>query len=907
MSNLTKAGSALIPADVSAIKIAIALDLVDNTPDASKPVSALQAAAIGAKADATATTAALLLKAPLASPAFTGTPTGITKTHVGLPNVDNTADTAKPVSVLQAAANVAAAAAAVALSVQKAANLSDVADVPTARTNLGLGTAAVAAASAFDAAGAAATAQANAIITSATTFSTLAALNTAIAAGSLATTPSGQRIAISTEPIGILRIWNGTNINTVQIRQGLGRTLSSNLNQIYTTNGAPTSGSSFWGTAIDGDEAVDYINNTYYTRASGAWTVVSGIYPSVLTNTQISALSTLSGGNGIPLYMGISQFGFRVFPNEAPPTVSIAIAPTPARTEKAISDPGIINPNLGLSGAKKGLFAARGGVTVATQRNVLMAARASADTAGALYFLTSVYITQQPGSNVVALGKFNDSLSGGFAIFNDNNFFGTVDYTLHSANAQAGGTNTITLALTANRTTDNYYITLNIRIVSGLGINQVATITGYVASTRVATVNSNWSIQPDASSVYSIDVTSTNISFSDNAANLKYVHLTFPATTIPVRRRLDILGVSLYSISVGATDVIEPAAPTTKIPLISVGDSFVAGSMSPSYTPIMMFMLARELGLTSIALGSGSTALWHRGSTPGRFNLLNRVIPPNEAWEVWQPAALGATAGTWTISITYNGVTSTTSALTYNVGYAAVETALNALNFSGFLASSGVSWVGPAGQGCFCVGRGDMNTPLIIIANGMVGASISFDFSGLTGLSTPSFTRYLGDVRKNYPTDAQGNDLSAVILLCIGSGNDTSTSLTTVQANSVLLANSVTTKFPKATVIFVGLLGDATIGDNNLILQSDIDRNNALKAGALLLPTINGQVPFVDTYDAGLGGAKWLDGGGSSILPTAGKTDIFKSKWNIGHPTSAGAMHLATKLANAIRSLLIPA
>ena len=41
------------------------------------------------------------LKAPLASPAFTGTPTGITKTHVGLGSVDNTADTAKPVSTAQ--------------------------------------------------------------------------------------------------------------------------------------------------------------------------------------------------------------------------------------------------------------------------------------------------------------------------------------------------------------------------------------------------------------------------------------------------------------------------------------------------------------------------------------------------------------------------------------------------------------------------------------------------------------------------------------------------------------------------------------------------------------------------------------------------------------------------------------
>ncbi|PPH13309.1 hypothetical protein C5C71_01810 [Rathayibacter sp. AY1C1] len=42
--------------------------------------------------------AALDAKAPLASPAFTGTPTGITKAHVGLGSVDNTSDASKPIS-----------------------------------------------------------------------------------------------------------------------------------------------------------------------------------------------------------------------------------------------------------------------------------------------------------------------------------------------------------------------------------------------------------------------------------------------------------------------------------------------------------------------------------------------------------------------------------------------------------------------------------------------------------------------------------------------------------------------------------------------------------------------------------------------------------------------------------------
>jgi len=63
----------------------VGLANVDNTTDAGKPVS-------------TATQTALDLKAPLASPTFTGTVAGITKTMVGLGSVDNTTDAAKPIS-----------------------------------------------------------------------------------------------------------------------------------------------------------------------------------------------------------------------------------------------------------------------------------------------------------------------------------------------------------------------------------------------------------------------------------------------------------------------------------------------------------------------------------------------------------------------------------------------------------------------------------------------------------------------------------------------------------------------------------------------------------------------------------------------------------------------------------------
>lgn len=51
--------------------------------------------------------ASLDAKAPLEGPTFTGTVSGVTKTMVGLGNVDNTSDASKPVSTLQAAADAA--------------------------------------------------------------------------------------------------------------------------------------------------------------------------------------------------------------------------------------------------------------------------------------------------------------------------------------------------------------------------------------------------------------------------------------------------------------------------------------------------------------------------------------------------------------------------------------------------------------------------------------------------------------------------------------------------------------------------------------------------------------------------------------------------------------------------------
>lgn len=73
-------------------------NLVNSAPSTLDTLNEL-ATALGNDASfATTVTTSLGLKAPLASPTFTGTVGGITKSMVGLANVDNTSDANKPIS-----------------------------------------------------------------------------------------------------------------------------------------------------------------------------------------------------------------------------------------------------------------------------------------------------------------------------------------------------------------------------------------------------------------------------------------------------------------------------------------------------------------------------------------------------------------------------------------------------------------------------------------------------------------------------------------------------------------------------------------------------------------------------------------------------------------------------------------
>lgn len=73
----------------------------------------------------------------------------------------------------------------------------------------------------------------------------------------------------------------------------------------------------------------------------------------------------------------------------------------------------------------------------------------------------------------------------------------------HTGTAQAGGNTTITLAAGASAS-DNFYAGCVVETTGGAGPRQKRLIIAYNGTTKVATVNQQWAVNPDATTTYTV-------------------------------------------------------------------------------------------------------------------------------------------------------------------------------------------------------------------------------------------------------------------------------------------------------------------------------------------------------------------------------------------------------------------
>jgi hypothetical protein len=555
------------------------------------------------------------------------------------------------------------------------------------------------------------------------------------------------------------------------------------------------------------------------------------------------------------------------------PTVTFDDTATPGLTTfyGELSDSSSPDPVFGFSGAVSSAVKQFG--PAYPRFNMVSADTSNSDTYSPGTIYASFYHTGK------TLDLIQYGASDTVTVYIDDKFFARYGGALATGTAQGGSAGGITLA-SSSSTVSGYYNEYYVRIAGGTGLlGEVRQIVSYDGTSRIADVAPPWSTMPDSTTLYVLQDGTQPFVLDGSTGSVKYIHLTWNQSG---QRKITVeQGVFA---GVAADGAIAAAPSWSSTPLIVVGDSFWDGTAAPIDIPRLIDTFALGMGWLPTNLGQGGTG--YISGSVGRLNFQDRIVPPNEAWRV----AHTATAGTYTIDVTFGGVTATSAAIAFNAGATSIEAALNVLpNISGAGAS-------------FSVARGDFATPFIFVGHGMPGATLSFDRSGLTGGAMTILGSYEGDLAPNVPTDSSGNALP-FYLLVPGSGNDTRFSNAQLQAAATNVAQQITAKFPTAIAIFTGVFGDCNAG-TSIIGPTDISRNAAIAAAAAYLPRIGGKVPFIDTYANGLGGRKIINGLGTVAEPEPGTNSNLKSITAPGHPTGQGSQFMSDWLVAQVKALI---
>ena len=171
-----------------------------------------------------------------------------------------------------------------------------------------------------------------------------------------------------------------------------------------------------------------------------------------------------------------------------------------------------------------------------------------------------------------------------------------------TANATAGGTNTITFP-TSYSAANGAYVGVNISITAGTSAGDFRTITAYNGSTKVATVNQPWTATPTTSSIFAL-----NFDIKDIESVLDVDTTSYPAT-LNSEAKINAEG-RVGGLSTGNTVLENPTIPEL---IFNVGSPYVSNLINTSYTSQQVF---RSVSFTASG-GSVSAQLNYGGADAG--------------------------------------------------------------------------------------------------------------------------------------------------------------------------------------------------------------------------------------------------------------------------------------------------
>jgi hypothetical protein len=491
----------------------------------------------------------------------------------------------------------------------------------------------------------------------------------------------------------------------------------------------------------------------------------------------------------------------------------------------------------------------------------------------------------------------NYDSQNGYIVFVNNIFVGSYQPYLSTGTAQSGSSSSTIKLGSGESSTTNIYNTCYVALTGGTGAGQVRQVTAFNGSTKVANISQNWNVTPDNTSTYQIVPDQSGIGVPSAAdGSIDYLNFNFATAG---RRLVTIITPAFMGINITATGSISPASPLGSKRLIVVGDSDTLESGGPLNTLDMVDALSFSLGVQAFIDASGSTG-WVATASGAGLNFLDRVTPPaaggsgaqnGASFAIFGPSS--ASGGNFTLSVTYAGNTQTTGNIAYNAISSTIQTDLNALsNVPSNNATVGGNLHIPT-------------APLLVLLHNMPGAAVTMNSAGLTSPAvTPAVAAWKGVVAPMVPVDGNVNPEPFDIYIQ-GSANDNAAGATAlqIQTNAVLCAQNIVQRFPTARVIYSGIVSYTTQAGTGVIGSGDLAFNAAIQTGAMLLPRINGNIPFINTYPAGIGGNSLVFGSGSVANPTTNKNDILISALASGHFTGNGHAFWNGFLTQKIKAL----